>query len=1859
MNNTAPVTRRWLSLLMAIAILLTLLPAIPLTANAAQTVTVYFKDADNWGSVYGYVWDNNGTLLGEWPGTQLAKQPNGLYKLSVSYTPSSSNKFNFIFNNNAGAQTADLTLSYAQLTSGDTYWVSGGSGQPVKYAPPTVSGSKVTFTYSGSGTNVYLAGTMNGWSTSATQMTKSGSTFSTTLELSPGMHEYKFVVDGDWYNDPGNPLTTGSDNNNYIIVTGMQDITVAASKGKATTLPAELSCVSEDGSSMRKSVTYALANSADSSYVTLSGNTVTVSNSYSGSTLKLIASTADGYKCTVTLDLSGVSQTSTKVKLHFINSLGWNGVCSYYWSSASTLSQSWPGQIVNRDADGFYTLELDHAFAKNETMGILFHNSNGSQTVDINISASQIASGNVELWIQPSATAGSDDKYAVTTTTSLSDQFLSTQVNGNQVTFRYKGTGSKVYLAGTFNNWSTSATQMTKSDGVFSTTVTLEPGIHEYKFVVDGNWMCDPGNGLVGGYDNNSVLVVPTGDTPQDTGKITVKLHFYREAGYSDWDVWYWSADSDGKAATLQSVSGDKGRVATFTVSGTTNTNVGYIVRKTDWSDKEFYDRFIDLSDVRSGTVHYYLNSGSATGSRILDADVVMTTKITSATLDYDTGKIQATLSMPYGGAISSAFSITGTDSSVKVTGVAMENGNYILTLSRRLTLQELPNYQIVFNSTKCSISTKDLFYSKQFQQDYTYNGGDLGATYTSASTTFRVWAPTAKEVYVKIYKSGNYGNNDQQQRTAMKQGDNGTWYVTVTGDLSGKYYNYDVVFDSYTVEATDPYAKGVGANGDRGMIVDLDSTDPSGWSGDTSPNAGMSITDAIIYEMHVREYTIDSSSGVKADWQGTYLGLTQSGTTSNGYATGLDHLKELGVTHVQLMPVYDFNSSDEYKLDEWQQYAWGYDPKNYNAPDGSYSTDPFDGATRITEFKTMVQTLHNSGINVIMDVVYNHAFDGGNFCGNKIVPNYYSRFYGEGNWSNGSGCGNDIATERPMVRNMIVDSVLHWVEEYHIDGFRFDLAGLIDTQTINKIISTVHAKYPNVIFYGEGWAAGDTAVEYGYDLTTKGNAGKVPGFGFFNDNFRDDIAGHNGNSWGFASGASDKADAIANYFRASNGWSTDPKQTLNYVACHDNYSLMDKLYISKSGASWSDLVRMNDLSAAIYLLSQGTPFIYSGEELLREKKDSNGNRYDNAYGTDDYINKIRWSDLKSKDQAAATSDYYAGLVEFRKNHAALRAPNGSDAWGNVSYYKINDQLILFRIGGKTNGEVSDGIVIIFNGSNSYQNVDLTKYGITSGKWNACIHGNQAGIESLWSVDVSSGSGTVGVEAISATVLVLGALKDNNSVYDQNSGECSHSSHDTSGNCTACGAAVGHSYGAWTTTTAATCTAAGTQKRTCSCGASESKSIAATGHSYGDWTESKAPTCTETGTEKRTCSKCSASETRSVAATGHSYGNWTESKAPTCTETGTEKRTCSKCSASETRSVAATGHSYGSWTQTKAPTCTENGTQKSTCSKCSASETKSIAALGHQYKNGKCSVCGKEQSGNVTVPAVPKIKSCFSRAQTSVKVTWTTVSGADGYELWRSTTPNDPNSWSRAKSILSGTTDRYTNQGLTVGVTYYYKIRSFVLDKDGERVCSDFSAVDYMPAAVVFDGPYSNATYRIRLRWNEIGGSHGYQIWRLDGDGTWRIVKTLGDKGNTLTNDQGGTTAYSNAGLTAGGQYTYRMRAFRITSDGRKVFGAYSEDITVAVKPNAPTLSVTCPKSGRAKLEWNAVNGAAGYQIWMSTSPNGGFQIVKSITNSATTYTKNDLVPGKTYYFQIRAYAEVEGKKTFSAFSPMTSIQIK
>ena len=478
---------------------------------------------------------------------------------------------------------------------------------------------------------------------------------------------------------------------------------------------------------------------------------------------------------------------------------------------------------------------------------------------------------------------------------------------------------------------------------------------------------------------------------------------------------------------------------------------------------------------------------------------------------------------------------------------------------------------------------------------------------------------------------------------------------------------------------------------------------------------------------------------------------------------------------------------------------------------------------------------------------------------------------------------------------------------------------------------------------------------------------------------------------------------------------------------------------------------------------------------------------------------------------------------------------------------------------------------------------------------------------------------------------------------------------------------VDHTHKYTSKVTKPTCTEKGYTTYTCSCGDSYvSNETAAKGHTWNDGVVTKEPTETTTGIRTYTCTTCRTTRTEEIPVVEpHIHNYSSKTTQATCTEAGYITYTCS-CGDTYTEvNQEARGHSAVT-DKGHAATCTEDGlTDGSHCRRCSEVLTAQevIPATGHTFKNGTCTACGAADPDAVPetpdAPAVPSIVSCYSKEQTSVKVTWTVVNDADGYELWRSTTPDKSNSWTRVKSIMDNKTDRYTNQGLEVGTTYYYKVRAFVLDANGERICSAFSAVDYMPAAVVFDAPYSNSTSRIRLLWNEVSGADGYQIWGQQADGSWKIVKTIGDKGNVLTESKGSTTAYSNTGLTAGSTYTYKMRAFTITEGGKKVFGAYSDAYSIAVKPEAPVVAATAPKAECAKITWEAVNGAAGYQIWMAESENGQYKIVKSVTDSSTSYTKYDLESGKTYYFKVRAYAEAQERKAFSAYSDIVAVTAK
>ena len=472
-------------------------------------------------------------------------------------------------------------------------------------------------------------------------------------------------------------------------------------------------------------------------------------------------------------------------------------------------------------------------------------------------------------------------------------------------------------------------------------------------------------------------------------------------------------------------------------------------------------------------------------------------------------------------------------------------------------------------------------------------------------------------------------------------------------------------------------------------------------------------------------------------------MGIIEPGTkTPSGIPTGLDHMKSLGITHLHLLPSYDYASVDETNPDA--AFNWGYDPVNYNVPEGSYSTDPYDGFVRVREMKQMIKGLHDNGISVILDVVYNHVFDAESFCFNRIVPGYFSRITDDGVYSNGSACGNDTASERAMVKKFIVDSVKYWADEYHMDGFRFDLAGLIDTETINECIEEVHKTHPNVIFYGEGWNMATQVTKEGYTMTTQANSTEVPKFSFFSDFVRDSLRGSNSNAskQGYVAGGGGFTSAVRDIFMGKSTWCKTPTQTVNYASCHDGYTLYDRLTLSMpaTNSSFQDIKRANNLSAAIIMLSQGTPFFQAGEEMLRTKPLEEAGRYEhNSYKSPDSLNSIKWNVL-TDPLYSDVPEYYAGLIAFRKANPALRMDRREDVQNNVHPLPYgNPHVALFLIEGE-----EEQIFVAFNADENPASISLPQ-----GKWDVYIDGENSGTTVLRTVE-----GTVSVDARSALIMV-------------------------------------------------------------------------------------------------------------------------------------------------------------------------------------------------------------------------------------------------------------------------------------------------------------------------------------------------------------------------------------------------------------------------------------------------------------------------------------------------------------------------
>ncbi len=630
----------------------------------------------------------------------------------------------------------------------------------------------------------------------------------------------------------------------------------------------------------------------------------------------------------------------------------------------------------------------------------------------------------------------------------------------------------------------------------------------------------------------------------------------------------------------------------------------------------------------------------------------------------------------------------------------------------------------------------------------------ELGAMYSKKETVFKLWSPAAQDVKVCIYTKGTDGEDGAQMlsKTKMKLYPKyGTWVLHLKGDYKNKYYTYLVTIDGKEHEVVDPYAKAVGANGNRGMIVDLKSTNPKGWEKDKFKRVDHA-TDAVIWEVSVRDFSASETSGVSEKNRGKFLAFTEDGTVvdsiDGSLPTCIDYLKELGVNYVQINPFYDFHSIDETDTVN-PQYNWGYDPKNYNVPEGSYSSNPYDGNVRIKECKQMIQALHKAGIGVIMDVVYNHTYLSEDSWFNLIVPEYYYRVDADGNWSNGSGCGNDTASERTMYHKFMVDSVVYWAKEYHIDGFRFDLMGLHDVDTMNDIRANLDKLKDGkkIIMYGEAWDL-ETNCASDVTLATQGNISLLSDrIGAFNDTMRDGLKGNvfDAKDQGFIQSGKSKSKVRSGIEGMSGitAWSSAPEKCINYASCHDNLSLYDKLVASvypdekNFRKRREDLVSMNKLSAALILTSQGVPFMMAGEEIARSKDGD-----ENSYKSPVEVNQIDWNNI---NKYADLKEYYKGLINIRKTVDLLTDHTDKNA-KNISYLEgLDDGVIAYTLTGEGN---TKGFVGVFNGSDTKTTVNLPADLCKT--WVVIANKDDAGIKNLGEISDAK----VTVEPHSCVLLV-------------------------------------------------------------------------------------------------------------------------------------------------------------------------------------------------------------------------------------------------------------------------------------------------------------------------------------------------------------------------------------------------------------------------------------------------------------------------------------------------------------------------
>jgi pullulanase len=862
--------------------------------------------------------------------------------------------------------------------------------------------------------------------------------------------------------------------------------------------------------------------------------------------------------------------------------------------------------------------------------------------------------------------------------------------------------------------------------------------------------------------------VGPVTPPPPIEGDLTLKVHYHRfDKNFESWNLWVWARGQDGNAFNFTSED-SYGKIATFKVDLKGASDVGFIIRKGEWLAKDVdADRFIPVSRAKNGVLEVWLLQGD---SRIYynPNDVDLSPKFLSAKLDA-VDQITVTTSVPIpliydkkeGLVIKTGSTEVGIRNIVfrEDGGKPVASSSFTILLSEPLDLSKpytlsregYGSVNIIFNG---------VFSTKAFEEAFTYEG-ELGAIYTKEKTTFKLWAPSATNVSLSLYAAGSGGS--PIKTVPMIKSDKGVWVLEQSGDLHGVYFTYLVDVLGMVNEAVDPYARAVGVNGLRGMVVDLSRTNPEGWENDKRPDFKV-LSDAIIYELHIRDISVHPESGIEN--KGKFLGLTEKGTRGpQGVKTGLDHLIDLGITHLHLLPAFDFRSIDETTLEN-NSFNWGYDPQHFNVPEGSYSTDPTKGEVRINEFKQMVMTLHKAGIRVVMDVVYNHTGASADSDFSKIVPNYYYRFNDAGGFSNGSGTGNETASERSMVRKHFVDSVVYWATEYNIDGFRFDLMALHDIETMNAIRAALDEVDPSILIYGEGWTGGESPLP-DEQKALKRNTSRLDRIAAFSDDIRDGLKGHvfTDTDKGFVNGQPGMEESVKFGIVASimfnaidyskvkyskTPWAKEPYHTITYVEAHDNLTLWDKLMVSNPEASEKELIAMHRLANAIVLTSQGIPFIHAGSEFLRTKGGDH-----NSYRSPDSVNQL---DYNRMAQYLDNVEYFKGLIQLRKAHPAFRMPEAELIRTHLKFLDMPvANMVGYTLSGNANGDKWETIAVLMNANDEDIEVELAQSG-----WAVVVNGEKAGTEVIEKI---SGSKVI-VPARTLVVLVdAGSLSSNLWIY--------------------------------------------------------------------------------------------------------------------------------------------------------------------------------------------------------------------------------------------------------------------------------------------------------------------------------------------------------------------------------------------------------------------------------------------------------------------------------------------------------------